>query len=703
MKDFEKDLLEVKNNIENSQKNNPDEIYQYCKAKKQANIFNWRLFYRLGMCILLLISILLSTWALIKYNNLPNNPNNPNHQLGENQENDNKEKKLVYRVTSEEELKKLLSEKENNYYFFDESLDAEIMVPGNDSSGDIYKETSSSSYQTNIQVEGIDEEDIVKVNGDYIYYLPKTTMYNKRIENKFYILKYSEEGVVLEKTISFPIDEENVEENETHKILKTSSFNCKSLYATDKYIILLGNVTVNVKITKNGTNNTYTTNYENYYAVNIYDINTYELISEIKIPGTNVSTRLTEDKLYIINNYMENEDYYLPMGNFNENYISPKVEDIYYCPSFGSIFNNYLIIYKIDLRENIELEEFYFLSPYINNLYMDEDTLYLIKSYNNSEEIITNTKGKNWNSTQILIIDLNDGISIDGIIKVKGSINDKYCIDEYNGYLRIATTGNMKTFDVALGKIFYNYSSEVFNYLTIFGKNNKGNWEEVGSITEGIGLPGEKIKSARFDGNNVTIVTFKQTDPLYYIDLADPKNPVITSKLKVTGYSAYQHPYKDNYIIGIGYSADLFGRTNGIKISLYDISDKDNIKEVGNSLVFKSTEYSSASVISDPKAIMFNLSNNCFGFSMNGMQLNQASNKYEWANGYFVFNIDETKDTPISIYFKDEITSEQYKYSNEFQRMVYIKDKYFLLKRNEVVCYFDNGDGFDVINKIELN
>ena len=216
-------------------------------------------------------------------------------------------------------------------------------------------------------------------------------------------------------------------------------------------------------------------------------------------------------------------------------------------------------------------------------------------------------------------------------------------------------------------------------------------------------MPGEKIKSARFDGNNVTIVTFKQTDPLYYIDLADPKNPVITSELKVTGYSAYQHPYKDNYIIGIGYSADLFGRTNGIKISLYDKSDKDNIKEVGNSLVFKSTEYSSASVISDPKAIMFNLSNNYFGFSMNGMQLNQASNKYEWANGYFVFNIDETKDTPISIYFKDEITSEQYKYSNEFQRMVYIKDKYFLLKRNEVVCYFDNGDGFAVINKIELN
>ena len=65
-------------------------------------------------------------------------------------------------------------------------------------------------------------------------------------------------GEIDPKAFYFITDEENVEENETHKILKTSSFNCKSLYATDKYIILLGNVTVNVKITKNGSPHTMT-------------------------------------------------------------------------------------------------------------------------------------------------------------------------------------------------------------------------------------------------------------------------------------------------------------------------------------------------------------------------------------------------------------------------------------------------------------
>lgn len=703
MKDFEKDLLEAKDNIEKSQKNNPNEIYQCYNTKKQANVFNWKLFYRLAMCMLLLISILLSTWALIKYNNIPDNPNKPNHQLGGNQEDDSKEKKLVYSVSTEEELKALLSEKGYNYYSFDEGLDTEIMVPGNSSAEDIYKATTNSSYQTNVQVEGVDEEDIVKVDGDYIYYLPKAESYSVKNGNNLYILKYTDDGVKIEKTICFTETIEDAEENENYKTVKVTSFKCYSLYTTDKYIVLLGNVIINAKITNKSTNYTQTIRYDTYYGVNIYDINTYELISEIKVPGTNVSTRLSDNNLYIVNNYRKDADYYLPIGYNNKNEMTPSVEDIYYCPSFGSIFNNYLVIYKVNLGKTIKVNDFYFLSPYINNMYMDKDTLYLIKSYNNNEEEINNSKGKSWNVSQILIIDLINDISIDGIIKVKGTINDKYCIDEYNGYLRIATTGNITTFDVALGKIYYNYQREVFNYITIFGKNYEGNWKEISSITEGIGLPGEKIKSARFDGNNVTIVTFKQTDPLYYIDLTDPKNPIITSELKVTGYSAYQHPYKDNYIIGIGYDADINGRVTGIKLSLYDKSDKDNIKEVGSSLIFKSTEYSSASVIDNPKAVMFDLSNNYFGFSMNGIKLNQLTNKYEWVNGYFVFEIDENSETPISVYFKDEITSEVYSNSDIFKRMVFIKDKYFLLKTNEVVCYMDNGNNLSIINKIELD
>ena len=119
-----------------------------------------------------------------------------------------------------------------------------------------------------------------------------------------------------------------------------------------------------------------------------------------------------------------------------------------------------------------------------------------------------------------------------------------------------------------------------FNYLTVFKLDSDGKYQEISSITEGLGEIGETMYSARFNGNRATVVTFKQTDPLYYIDLTDHYHPVITSELKISGFTVYQHPYNENYVIGFGYEANSQGVTKGYKIALFDVSDKYNIKQL---------------------------------------------------------------------------------------------------------------------------
>lgn len=93
---------------------------------------------------------------------------------------------------------------------------------------------------------------------------------------------------------------------------------------------------------------------------------------------------------------------------------------------------------------------------------------------------------------------------------------------------------------------------------------------EIGRV-DGLGK-GERIHSVRFIGAGAYVVTFRQTDPLYTLDLKDPRRPRLTGELKITGYSAYLHPTADGRLLGVGQDADTSGRTSGLQISLFDVS-----------------------------------------------------------------------------------------------------------------------------------
>ncbi|MBU2663518.1 beta-propeller domain-containing protein [Actinoplanes bogorensis] len=138
--------------------------------------------------------------------------------------------------------------------------------------------------------------------------------------------------------------------------------------------------------------------------------------------------------------------------------------------------------------------------------------------------------------------------------EVPGHLLNQYSMSFWEGHLRVATTS--WTDDASAVRVL---------------AERDGKLVEVGAA-EGLGQ-GEKIYSVRFIGSRGYVVTFRQTDPLYSLDLSDPAKPRVTGELKITGYSAHLQPVGENRLIGIGQEADRKGVPTGLQISLFDVSD----------------------------------------------------------------------------------------------------------------------------------
>lgn len=157
----------------------------------------------------------------------------------------------------------------------------------------------------------------------------------------------------------------------------------------------------------------------------------------------------------------------------------------------------------------------------------------------------------------------SEGSSLEAAGAVPGWVLNSYSLDEYEGYLRIATTSS-----------FSNLSSSLF-VLADTGED----LEVVGAVTD-LGI-GERLYSARFMGDSGFLVTFRQVDPLFTLDLSDPTNPQVLGELKIPGYSSYLHPVDDTHLLGFGRDADPdTGRVRGLQISLFDVSDMANPTQV---------------------------------------------------------------------------------------------------------------------------
>ena len=245
-----------------------------------------------------------------------------------------------------------------------------------------------------------------------------------------------------------------------------------------------------------------------------------------------------------------------------------------------------------------------------------------------------------------------EGGAVEGVAqaKVDGVLDSSWSIDEYDGYLRLVTTL---------------YDDEFTPVNAVYVLN--GQLELVGSI-EGLAQD-ERVYSARLMGDTGYFVTFRETDPLFSVDFSDPENPRIIGELKIPGFSEYLHPYGDGLLLGIGMEADEeTGVTDGVKLSMFDVSDPAAVSEVAKATVEGCYH---TDVFYDYRAVLVDQPYNVIGFSGYGNQ----------GETYFVYSYDP------GVGFTQDLAEDINGGSWMSPRGVRIGDVLYVVKGNAVESY----------------
>jgi inhibitor of cysteine peptidase len=424
---------------------------------------------------------------------------------------------------------------------------------------------------TNVQVEGVDEADIVKTDGTYLYVLSRgriVILLASPAASAKILSMITLEGTPLEMFI-----------NKDRLIVFEAVWGNQVLPSIKTDLMYL--------------------RYPELTLVEVYDITDREtpaLLSKMEISGGYFSSRMINNYVYLITNMAivyENENIVLPwISTNNETKIVPAT-DIYY---FDNIYYPYVFatIAAIDVQEGKLAEEKVFLTTQAGCMYVSPRNIYITHTSGRT----SNAQGKEEWITNTTIHKMS--ISAGGIEylytgEVPGQILNQFSMDEHNGYFRIATT----TGDV--------WSGNAKNNIYILNED----LSLAGKI-EGL-APGERIYSARFMGNRVYLVTFVKVDPLFVIDLSDPGNPKVLGELKIPGYSDYLHPYDETHLIGLGKETTEspdgdFALYQGVKLALFDVSDPENPKVISKYIIGERGTDSYA--LSDHRAFLFSRSRN---------------------------------------------------------------------------------------------
>ncbi len=276
--------------------------------------------------------------------------------------------------------------------------------------------------------------------------------------------------------------------------------------------------------------------------------------------------------------------------------------------------------------------------------------------------------------------------------EVEGYLLNQFSMDEYEDNLRVATT----TYIYRQGSTMYNNVYVLDHDLDVIGKI-----EDI--------APEERIYSARFIGERLYMVTFKNIDPFFVVDLSDPKKPEILGELKIPGFSDYLHPYDEDHIIGIGKETEgnQWGgvSTGGVKIALFDVSDVENPKQVDKYEIGEPGTDSEA--LRDHKAFLFDRKRNLLVIPVREVTGRFRDPKYGYyrnslTQGAYVFGIDPNGISLRGKVIHEEDASDRWYWNSPdaVRRSLYMDDVLYTvsaktLKMNEI-------DGLDEIDEISL-
>ncbi len=543
---------------------------------------------------------------------------------------------------------------------------------------------------TNIQVAGVDEADIVKNDGKYIYLV---------------------KGNTVRVVQAYPAAE--------MKELSRVQFDRKDFYPSDMYVD--GNKLVVIGTAYDSLwNQPYVSEKsgkmpiiagEYYYGgmtkMYIFDVSDHSAIKkfrDLSYEGNYTSSRKIGDMVYLVMNKPEYR-YVLPI-DWSEHDIVPlykdssvgKVEtmagcdDIMYLP--GSQSTNYIVVSGVSIADKTLAPVDRVVIGSTGSIYASPKNLYVAETkypwfhldYDNQPEEQTTVHKFSLSKENINYLGKND---------VSGHIINQFSMDEYKDNFRIATT---------IGHAWDTVKKATSGVYTL-----DEDLKMLGKV-DGI-APGEEIYSTRFVGDRVYMVTFKKVDPFFVIDLSDAVNPRILGKLKIPGFSDYLHPYDENHIIGFGKNAlDAstdeteqrqldFAWYQGVKIAMFDVTDVTNPVEMFK--VEIGDRGTDTPVLNDHKALLFDKNKGLMVLPVTVAEVSQAQkddpqvSKSTYGSpifqGAYVYNVSLDKGFElrgkISHYTENEVKDKAGYYwsgNSDIQRALYIGEYLYTVSQSMV-------------------
>ena len=518
-----------------------------------------------------------------------------------------------------------------------------------------YGSTSSKDYSTtNIQVENVDEADITKTDGEYIYSISGSQVIITDVRD--------EKNVKIASKISISEDD----------------------YIPDD-LILYGNKLVVIS--------TYYMYYNNSNTmVSIYDLTNKEkpvLKEEFKLYEDYYTSRCINGKLLIIASGTLRKENDEIITYYEENNVQKDIglSNIKYLKDLKSRNQTIIASYDLNNVENVKINSYLFD---VTNAYISENNMYLLEEKYDGRDnpepkdlfglggiigFINKAYDYDYSydrNTHIYKFNINeDGtIKYDCNTKVRGTTINQFSLDEYKENLRVG----LYTYDGSRVAVFD-------KKLHLLG--------ETSYLSKG-----ERMYSTRFMGEKAYMVTYKNTDPLYVIDLSNPTQPTVLGKLKIPGYSTYLHPYDETHLIGIGMQTeervyrDSSGKVTtttavitGMKMALFDVSDVNNPIQISETLIGDSR--ATSAILTNHKALLFSKDKGIIAIPVNNytedVEISSDStdissmvnsytnyNKNYVSEGYFVYNINLTDGFKLkgTITHDKKTTTKYYTYRN---------------------------------------
>ena len=599
---------------------------------------------------------------------------------------------------------------------------------------------SSSDFSgTNIQVEGVDEPDIVKNDGKYIYSVSG---------NKVIIVDaYPANSMNIVGEIGINKSIRNIFVNEDKLIIFSDNYNYYPLY--DKAVDSGASAEIAAD-SKIGIMPIMPPQYsEPSSLVYVYDIGDRSkpvLKNEFSAPGNYLDARMIGDYVYLVSVKYIDVYYMRPpvfivdgvermvaaneIGYFDNpdtNYVFSSImainidngeynSKVYLTGSASTIFVSENNVYLTNPK-SIEHDDY--TNRLINDVYIEllpfaERTLIkdilnsdmeAYKKLRNAQTVFGNyynsLNGKEkedfdarmMNALEEFQIEISKETEKTVIYKIEideehieyktqgevpGTLLNQFSMDENNGYFRIATTTGNSWQDTSL------------NHLYVLDKNLK----VVGSVEDL--AKGERIYSVRFMGDRAYMVTFKQVDPLFVIDLKIPSNPRVLGYLKVTGFSNYLHPYDENHIIGVGREASEEGRAQGLKIALFDVTNVQNPKEISKYEVKQG--WSDSNALYDHKAFLFNKEKSLLVIPVSHTE--HIAGEYRYWQGAYVFKVNLNGISLRGEISHSENDTKNYYYGQDIQRSLYIGNVLYTISLSKLKA--NNLDNLESINSVKL-